>query len=297
MTFNHVVRSSTLRWSTRQGRRSAALLFYCPADMGKRHIQHSKPARHGKTDKENNSETQLRKGTEMIGIIGAMETEIAGIRERMTAKKEKMISGIKYVVGKLGGADTVTAVCGVGKVFAAVCAQTMILEYHPDIILNTGVAGALSPELSAMDIVVAEQTVQYDMDTSPLGDPKGYISGIGIVYFEADKEATAKLFDILVRHGNKAVKGVIASGDRFVASDCLKNFITTEFNAIACEMEGAAIAQVCYVNKCRFAVLRAISDGADGEAELSYNEFCDKAAAVYVDVVNEFAEQYGDKNL
>ena len=228
----------------------------------------------------------------MIGIIGAMDKEISGIREKMTEKKEKTISGIKFVSGLLGGKETVTAVCGIGKVFAAMCAQTMILEYSPEIIINTGIAGSLSAELSVMNVAVAENVVQYDMDTSPIGDPKGYISGIGKIFFETDKKATGILKEILKKHGIKTLSGVIASGDRFVASAEVKKSIQQDFGAIACEMEGAAIGQVCYVNECPFAVVKAISDGADGDAGISYSEFALKAALLYVEAAEEFARCY-----
>ena len=118
----------------------------------------------------------------MIGIIGAMEIEVEGIRALMTEKEEKIISGVKYVIGKLGNNNVVTAVCGIGKVFAAICAQTMILTFNPDLIVNTGVAGSIDASLNVFDIAVADKVVQHDMDTSPIGDPKGLLSGINVIY-------------------------------------------------------------------------------------------------------------------
>ena len=228
----------------------------------------------------------------MIGIIGAMTVEIEGIRASMTEKSEKIISGVTYVSGKLGKNEVVTAVCGIGKVFAAICTQTMILEFKPDVIINTGVAGSLSSELNVCDIAVAGNVVQHDMDTSPLGDPKGLISGINVIYFEADKKASALLSDIARENGINTVLGTIASGDQFIASKEVKNAIVSEFGAIACEMEGASIGHVCYVNKVPFAVLRAISDKADGVAEIDYPTFCKMAADNYIKVVCAFADRY-----
>ena len=229
----------------------------------------------------------------MIGIIGAMEVEIEGIRSMMTDKNEKNVSGVRYVSGRLGNNDVVTAVCGIGKVFAAICAQTMILEYAPAVIVNTGVAGSLSPALNVCDIAVADKVVQHDMDTSPLGDPKGLVSGINVIYFEADKAVCELLSEIVTECGINTVLGTIASGDQFIASKEVKSRIVADFGAIACEMEGAAIGHVCYVNKTPFAVLRAISDKADGVAEIDYPSFCKMAADNYIKVIRLFCERYG----
>ena len=228
----------------------------------------------------------------MIGLIGAMEIEIEEIRNKMTDKTEITISGIRFVSGKLGKNSFVTAVCGIGKDFAAMCAQTMIITFSPGIIINTGVAGSLSGQLRIFDIAIADKVVQHDMDTSPLGDPKGQIPGIGVVYIETDKRAGDLLSDIVKECGINTVTGTIASGDRFVASDEVKNSIVSDFGAVACEMEGAAIGQVCYVNNCPFAVLRAISDSADGDAEEDYPSFCKRAADNYTKVICAFAERY-----
>lgn len=228
----------------------------------------------------------------MIGIIGAMTVEIEGIREKMTDKTEKTVSGVTYVSGYLNGCETVTAVCGIGKVFAAICAQTMILEFSPELIINTGVAGSLSSSLNVCDIAVADRVVQHDMDTSPLGDPKGLISGINKVYIDADKNIGALLSEIASGEGINTVSGTIASGDCFVASKELKERIASDFGAIACEMEGAAIGQVCYVNNVPFSVLRAISDKADGVAEIDYPAFCKMAADNYIKVICGFAKRY-----
>ena len=230
----------------------------------------------------------------MIGIIGAMEVEIEGIRSKMTDKSEKTVSGVRYVPGKLGICEIVTAVCGIGKVFAAICTQTMILEFKPEAIINTGVAGSLSASLNVCDIAVADKVVQHDMDTSPLGDPKGLVSGINVIYFEADKRICGMLTEAVKSHGINTVSGTVASGDQFIASKEVKNRIVADFNAIACEMEGAAIGHVCYVNKVPFSVLRAISDKADGVADIDYPSFCKMAADNYIKVICTFCEKYAN---
>lgn len=228
----------------------------------------------------------------MIGIIGAMSVEIEGIRALMTDKTESTVSGVKFVCGKLGKNDVVTAVCGIGKVFAAICAEAMILKFDPDFIVNTGVAGSLTAKLKIGDIAVADKVVQHDMDTSPIGDPKGFISGINKIYFDTDEKISALLSECVKAEGINTMFGGIASGDQFIASKEQKNNILDNFDAIACEMEGASIGHVCYVNQKPFAVLRAISDSADDSAFMDYPQFAAMAADNYIKVMQRFASIY-----
>ena len=116
-----------------------------------------------------------------IGIIGAMDIEVQALKEMMDNPQVEKISSVEFYSGKIMNIDTVVAVAGVGKVNAAVCAQTMILKYAPDYIINTGVAGGLSPELEIGDIAVADKVCEHDMDTSPVGDELGFITGINKV--------------------------------------------------------------------------------------------------------------------
>ena len=125
----------------------------------------------------------------MIGIIGAMHIEIEQVRGQMRDKESRVISGIEYVSGTLHGKDVVTAACGIGKVAAAICAQTMILTYSPSLVLNTGAAGSLSDSLKIGDIAIAKAVVQHDMDTTALGDAPGFISGLEIIEISCDKKA------------------------------------------------------------------------------------------------------------
>ncbi len=223
----------------------------------------------------------------MIGIIGAMDIEIEHINAVMENKEEYTVSGALYTKGTLHGKDVVTAVCGIGKVFAAMCAQTMIIKFGAEKIINTGVAGGLTDKTDILDTVVATAMVQHDMDTTYFGDPRGMISGINVVEFECDKDIAEKIASNV--EGN-LVRGIIASGDAFIADENKKKDIVDTFGAVACEMEGASIAQVCYVNKVPFCVLRTISDGANG-AEMSYEKFrvvaAEKAAAIIIKTVEK----------
>lgn len=228
----------------------------------------------------------------MIGIICAMKSEMDEISKMMEIREENEVSGIRFYLGTIGNKEVVTAICGIGKVFAGMCAQTMILKYAPEVILNVGVAGTLVKELNIADIAVAKQLVQHDMDTSPLGDPKGLISGINIVEIPCDEKVVKTITVCAEKLGIHTVSGTIASGDQFVVDKERKAFIVEQFNGIACEMEGAAIGQACYVNKVPYGVIRAISDSADDNSHMDYPEFVKIASANNAKVVCEFVKAF-----
>ena len=224
-----------------------------------------------------------------LGIIAAMKIEAELIEAAMTDIVRETCGSIEYCLGKIGTTDIVLAVCGIGKVFAAICAQTMIVKYAPDAVINTGVGGTLTKKLSVGDVAVSSAVVQHDMDTSALGDPVGLISGINIVEIPADAALAEKISAIVKSMGINTVTGTIATGDQFIGNQEIKNRIVDTFGAIACEMEGAAIGQVCYVNKVPFAVIRAISDDADGGACEDYPAFAKMAAKNSAKAVIELA--------
>ena len=222
----------------------------------------------------------------IIGIIGAMDIEVSALIEKMNNPVQEIVGGITFTKGNLCGKDVVISKCGIGKVFAAMCAQTMILKYAPKYIINSGVAGALSKELNILDAVIATKMVQHDMDTSPLGDPKGLISGINVVEIESDADVSSQLEKAANELKVRTARGIIASGDQFIADPDRKAEIVSLFGAIACEMEGASIAQVCYVNKVPFCVMRTISDGK-GEA-MDYQTFAVSAAKKSMEIIEKF---------
>lgn len=211
-----------------------------------------------------------------IGILCAMPIEAAALEAAMEQKSEKTVSGIRFVKGILDKKETVLAVCGVGKVAAALAAEALLLTYAPDALLNTGVAGSLWPELVVGDAVVADAVVQHDMNTTALGDPRGLISGPNIIQIPTDEPLRQGLLSAAGKENIRAFCGTVASGDLFVADARQKEKIAKEFGAIACEMEGAAIGQVAFTNRVPFAVLRTISDGGDG---MEYSRFLPFAAA------------------
>ena len=232
-----------------------------------------------------------------IGIIGAMQIEVEALCAAMENTESETVGNMTFVYGDLRGKKVVCAKCGIGKVFAAMCAQTMILKYAPDCIINSGVAGTLSETLSIGQIALAEQVVQHDMDTSPIGDPVGLISGINIIYIPSDPAVTGALAAAVAGEGVPFEKGTIASGDQFICRSDVKARIKSNFEAegkpvIACEMEGAAIGQVCYVNRVPYGILRAISDGGDEQAFADYPTFLAAAAKTATKVMLKFVENW-----
>ncbi len=229
----------------------------------------------------------------MIGIIGAMDIEVSSLKELMDNIKTKTISTVKFYVGEIKGIKAVVATAGVGKVNAAVCTQTMIMEFNPDIIINVGVAGGLSPELGIGDVAVADMVVEHDMDTTPIGDEAGFITGIDKVYMDCDKKISQIMYDASCEiEGIKVVRGTIASGDQFIASDEQRNRILSTFkNVVAAEMEGASIGHVCTMNNKPFAVLRAISDGANSDSHMDFPTFTKLAAKNSTNIILKMFEK------
>ena len=225
----------------------------------------------------------------MIGIIGAMDVEVDGIKKNIEDLKTEEVSGIKFCTGKLFGKYVVVAKCGEGKVNSAMTTQTMIIKYNPDFIINSGVAGGLHPDMKVMDIAIAEDVCEHDFDISPLGYAPGFVPQVEDVKTNCDKSLNDKIENCAKKVCNSSIfKGTIASGDQFIASDEQRGRIKTLFGAIAAEMEGASIGHVCKLNNKRFTVLRVISDNADGSADMSFDVFAKKAADISINIMMEF---------
>lgn len=227
----------------------------------------------------------------LIGIIGAMDVELEGLKSVMDKPEIETVSSVTYYKGKINGTECIVATAGVGKVNAAVCTQTMILKYSPAAIINIGVAGSLTKELGTGDIAIADKVVEHDMDTTPLGDDAGFITGINTVYMSCDE----KFSDMLLKaakeiEGIKVKTGVIASGDQFIASQEQRTKIINNFDAIAAEMEGASIGHVCTMSGVPFGVLRAISDGADGDSSMDFPTFVNMAAKNSINIILKLTE-------
>lgn len=226
-----------------------------------------------------------------IGIIGAMELEVEALKAMMDSARIERISSVDFYSGKINGVDTVVAVAGIGKVNAAVCAQTMILKYSPDLLINVGVAGGLDGDFLIGDIAVADTVAEHDMDTTVTGDPAGFISGIDRVYMDCDKNVADLMEKAAKAVGLNVKRGVIASGDQFISSQEQRDKIIKDFGAIAAEMEGASIGHVCVMNGVPFGVLRAISDGANSDSVMDYPIFAKMAAANSIKIITYMLEE------
>ncbi len=226
----------------------------------------------------------------MIGIIGAMESEIQTLVSALKRPVSETITGITYVRGILDGQEVVIVRAGIGKVNAALSAQTLILRYSPALIINTGVAGAVADGLTVMDAVVADAYVEHDMDTTPVGDPAGLVNvgGTNLIEMRSDHKARVALRAACHAEGLRTFGGVVATGDQFIASKEQKDRIRTLFSAVAAEMEGGAIAHACLAAGVPFASLRVLSDNADGDAGVDYPTFVAQAAAKSAAVVRTF---------
>lgn len=228
----------------------------------------------------------------MIGIIGAMASEVDGLKAKMENAITETISGVEFSKGDICGTEVVVAQAGVGKVNAAVTAQTMILRYNVSAVINIGVAGGIEPTLNIGDIVVADRVVEHDMDTTAFGDEAGYISGIDRVYMESDSEISKLIYESSTELGVYTIYGTIASGDVFVSESSVRDRITELFNAAAAEMEGAAIGHVCVMNDVPFAVLRAMSDCANNDSVVDFPTFAASAAQKSIEIITLFLSKY-----
>lgn len=220
-----------------------------------------------------------------IGIIGAMEEEVTTLIDALENRAQERIGGVVYHTGKLGGKEVVVAQSGVGKVNAAMTAAEMVRTFSATAIINTGVSGALDDTLCPEDAVVATNLVQHDYDTSPLGDEPGYVSRAETVFFPTDPAISAAAVDAARTLGMRVMQGTVASGDQFISDVGQKERIKRTFGAVSCEMEGAAIAHACLLYGVRCAVIRTISDRADGDAEVDFPTFARRAAARNAEIV------------
>ncbi|MDO5335341.1 MAG: 5'-methylthioadenosine/adenosylhomocysteine nucleosidase [Coriobacteriia bacterium] len=231
-----------------------------------------------------------------IGIVGAMAVEVETLKaamEKEGAVKAIDVCGMTFCSGVLKGQAVVVVQCGVGMVNAATCTQTLVGRLDCDAIINTGVAGSLDAVINIGDIVVGTDAVNHVMDVANLGYEPGHTPDLGVRFFPTDEPLADIICSVSDRLGVATHRGRIASGDRFVREAEDKARIVELFDALCCEMEGAAIAQVCWLNKVPCALVRAISDKADGSASVDYPAFEAKAAHDCAGIVMGLLERMG----
>lgn len=226
----------------------------------------------------------------VYGIIAAMQEEMKEIKNIMTEIKEEKIYELIFFKGKINNQDVLLVEAGIGKVNASRVTQILIDNFKVDAIINIGVAGSANDELSIGDIVIGKQIVQHDFDITAFGHPKGYISNIG-QYVESDNKLIEKMEQTIIKLVNNEYKikiGIIASGDIFCTELKMKEKIRAKFNADAIEMEGAAIAQVCKLDKIPFIVIRSISDNPNGKNEVTFDHYLEKASKRCANILKEY---------
>ena len=228
----------------------------------------------------------------MYGIIAAMNEEMQEIKNIMTNIKQKNIYELNFFVGKISKTDVVLVEAGIGKVNAARVTQILIDNFDIKGIINVGSAGSCNDELNIGDIVIGKKIIQHDFDITAFGHPKGFISNIG-EYVESDSQLIEKMEQAINNlHDNefKIKIGTIATGDTFCTDIKLKEEIRSEFNCDAIEMEGAAIAQVCKLDDIPFIIIRSISDKPNGNNEITFEKFLEKASKRCAIIIKKYLE-------
>lgn len=214
-----------------------------------------------------------------IGVIGAMEEEVASLIHQMEEAEKKVMAGMTFYRGKLWNQEAVVVQSGVGKVNMAVCTQILVDVYEVDMLINTGVAGGLYKDINVGDIVISSDALQHDFDVSGLGYKRSVIPGLKTSIFQADSELVdmAKEACEIVNPEIQCFVGRVVTGDQFISDNKTKEDLVKTFNGYCAEMEGASMAQVASLNKIPFVIIRAISDKADDSAPVSYETFEEQA--------------------
>jgi adenosylhomocysteine/aminodeoxyfutalosine nucleosidase len=227
-----------------------------------------------------------------IAIMGAMSEEIAPILEKVETYTVSTVAGNKYYECSYAGAELVIAYSKIGKVFSALTAATMIERFGAEMMLFSGVAGAISDDLSIGDLIVATRLCQHDLDITAFGHPFGYVPE-GAQFVETDERLRFIASDVAKAMKVELKEGVIATGDQFVADAARKEWIASTFKADALEMEGASVAVVCDALKVPVFVLRAISDAADCDASFDFDAFLESSAQVSADFIMKMVDRIG----
>ena len=229
----------------------------------------------------------------IYGIIAAMQEEMQEIKKIMTEIEEKEVYELTFFKGKINNKNIVLVESGVGKVNAARTTQILIDNFKVEAIINVGSAGCANNELEIGDIVIGKKLVQHDFDITAFGHPKGFISNVG-ENIESDSDLIRKMEQTISKLQDKEFKikvGIIASGDIFCTEKTMKDKIRTKFNADAIEMEGSAIAQVCKLDNIPFIVIRSISDNPNGNNNITFEQFLEKASKRCAQIIEEFFNQ------
>lgn len=223
-----------------------------------------------------------------IGIIGAMEEEIKLLREQMTDPLSFEKAGALFISGGIGRHEVIVVRSGIGKVLSSITTTILIHEYHVNMVINTGSAGGIGQGLQVGDIVIADKLAYHDADVTGFGYKMGQLPGMPL-YFESSAYLKAEMTRAAEATKQHVHTGLIVTGDSFVDDPAkIKKILEYFPNALACEMEGAAIAQTAHQFKIPFLIVRAMSDTADHQATKSFDDFIEEAGKRSAEMVLEF---------
>ena len=228
-----------------------------------------------------------------IGIIGAMEEEVAVLKQEMDIEETVEYASMQFCKGILCGKQVVIVRSGIGKVNAGICAQILADKFDVDVLINTGIAGSLDAAIDIGDMVISTDLVEHDMDATIFGDPLGQVPRMDTFSFPAEPSLVEKAV-AANKEANPDIQtftGRIVSGDQFVSSAEVKEKLVKNFGAKCTEMEGAAIAHAAYLNHISCVIIRAISDKADNSATMDYPTFEKKAIEHSVRLVRNLLPQ------
>lgn len=228
-----------------------------------------------------------------IGIIGAMNEEITPLLSLFDKYESITLGGNTFYKISYKDSEVFIAYSKIGKVHSAITATTMITEFKCEKIIFGGVAGGLRSDLKVGDLMIATKLCQHDVDISAFGHPLGFIPESS-VYMQTDENLNTLAKQVALESNIELKSGVIASGDLFVASSEKKQWIIDNFKADAVEMEGAAVGVVCNAFNVPFCVFRSISDSADGNADVSFDEFLETSAKVSAKFVKKMIDKLLD---
>jgi adenosylhomocysteine/aminodeoxyfutalosine nucleosidase len=212
-----------------------------------------------------------------IAIMGAMPEEIAPILEKVGTYTTTHYAQNIFYECSYHGHELVVAYSKIGKVFSTLTAAMMIEKFRAEVLLFSGVAGGINPDLNIGDLIVATALCQHDLDITAFGHPHGFVPE-GAQFIKAEEDLIAIANRVATEMKVTLKEGIIATGDQFVHSQERKNWIEETFNADALEMEGTSVAVVCEALGVPFLILRAISDTADMDASFNFDEFLESSA-------------------
>ncbi|MCM3097122.1 5'-methylthioadenosine/S-adenosylhomocysteine nucleosidase [Priestia megaterium] len=224
-----------------------------------------------------------------VAIIGAMEEEVTILRDKIENRQETVIAGCEYSTGTISGVEVVLLKSGIGKVNAALSTAILLEKFKPDYVINTGSAGGFHPELNVGDAVISTEVRHHDVDVTVFNYEYGQVPNLPAAFKADEKLVCLAEESALEVTDMKIVKGLIATGDSFMNDPVRVEFVRSKFpDLYAAEMEAAAVAQVCYQFGVPFVILRALSDIAGKESNVSFEQFLEKAAVNSTKLVLNF---------